>query len=407
MNADTPSTPSPRPRLAARLALALASSALTIALVECSARVAVGDDFVSGLPVGRPDRACAVHDPDLGWRNMPGAVARVKAPRFSYRLRINSKGLRDVEHPYEKEPGTFRIALLGDSIAWGWGVDDGRCFADLIEPRLGVEVINLGVPGYSTDQQLLTLERDGLRYEPDLVLLCFVLNDVLGNLQETSQGRNKPRFVRRDEEWRVAGQPVAPTNVEDEVAATTWLQRLYWHSALLQAFHPPDAEAELAAQAPAAARSSPAPDRDDPVSGLTGQIAHPRSVTAMLLQRLRETCAARGLPLVAFNVAHHHDQYLYWPNNQRRPPAPPNGRPFITSVSEQLALAGRRYGFATLSVDHAMFEQTGEGHVLTCGDGHLNELGNEVVARRLVEELTPIIAACRAGTYRMPVPRAP
>ena len=60
--------------------------------------------------------------------------------------------------------------------------------ADLLAPR-GVEVLNLGVGGYGTAQQLLTLEEDGLRYRPDLVVLGFFLgNDVQNNSRAIETG---------------------------------------------------------------------------------------------------------------------------------------------------------------------------------------------------------------------------
>lgn len=100
---------------------------------------------------------------------------------------INSKGLRDTEYTYEKPDSTFRILLLGDSITLGWGVRQGHIYADVLEKQLNhnlnlprykrFEVINAGVGNYNTEHELYYLESEGLKYHPDMVMICFFVND--------------------------------------------------------------------------------------------------------------------------------------------------------------------------------------------------------------------------------------
>ena len=70
---------------------------------------------------------------------------------------------RDREYPRERRvPGRRRILVLGDSVAWCWGVEREECFTERLEAALpDTDVINAGVPGYSTAQELLYYERDG------------------------------------------------------------------------------------------------------------------------------------------------------------------------------------------------------------------------------------------------------
>jgi hypothetical protein len=112
-----------------------------------------------------------------GWEPRPGAVALIEG----HRTTINADGLRGTLHPHARTPGRPRLLLLGDSVAFGFGVADEETFAADLE-KDGYEVVNLAVPGYGTDQELLRLEHEGASYRPDLVLLHFCLqNDFVDN----------------------------------------------------------------------------------------------------------------------------------------------------------------------------------------------------------------------------------
>lgn len=109
-------------------------------------------------------------------------------PSFRYTLAgsettINRLGYRGREYSAARTPGRTRIVMLGDSITFGYGVRDPETFSVVIETmEPGLEVVNLGVQGYGTDQELLKLEREGLAYAPDVVVLNVCLaNDLLDN----------------------------------------------------------------------------------------------------------------------------------------------------------------------------------------------------------------------------------
>jgi lysophospholipase L1-like esterase len=102
---------------------------------------------------------------------------------------INSHGLRSPETTYEKPPGTFRILNLGDSVVMGWGVREEDTYGRRLESmlneqssgKLRFEVINAGVPGWNLENALSYLQAEGLRYEPDLILLDLTTaNDIKG-----------------------------------------------------------------------------------------------------------------------------------------------------------------------------------------------------------------------------------
>lgn len=100
-------------------------------------------------------------------------------------LTTNSRGLRERELPLAKPPGTRRVVFLGDSVTFGAGVKDDEPFPRLLEGGVNgsdagpVETVNTGVVGYNTIQELARLEQAGLPYQPDVVVLTFVVNDLL------------------------------------------------------------------------------------------------------------------------------------------------------------------------------------------------------------------------------------
>ncbi len=103
---------------------------------------------------------------------------------------INSHGLRGPETTYKKPLGTFRILNLGDSIVMGWGVREENTYGRQLEAALNeenssalhFEVINAGVPGWNLENALAYLQAQGLKYEPDLILLGLTLtNDIKGD----------------------------------------------------------------------------------------------------------------------------------------------------------------------------------------------------------------------------------
>lgn len=147
----------------------------------------------------------------LGWSLVPGARTRMRSPgEFDIAVRINAQGFRaDREYSPAPPPGVLRIVAVGDSFTFGNGAEVHQAFPSLLERRLAAEVINLGVPGYGVDQQLLMLESRGLGFQPDVVLLGLHTPDVFRNTKAFHGGYGKPLF-RIDPQGRLVltGLPV-------------------------------------------------------------------------------------------------------------------------------------------------------------------------------------------------------
>jgi hypothetical protein len=231
------------------------------------------------LPTGYYEK-----DKYIGWKGIPGKETKwVEGRIFSY-VKMNSHGFRDRERNYEKGKDIFRVVVLGDSYTAGLQVPLEQTFPYILEEKLNseksskrLEVLNLGVAGFGTAQEYLTLKHYGLRYHPDLVILAFYINnDVLDNslvLDSKLTGRNindriRPYFALNNGKLEelpfkiqasnpgngegeakrdVAGQlqikylilkfstkffPNVFYSLEDRINGTTWLANFLWKSGI-------------------------------------------------------------------------------------------------------------------------------------------------------------------------------
>jgi lysophospholipase L1-like esterase len=137
--------------------------------------------------------------------------------------RINAHGLRDDRELPPKGPGERRVLVLGDSVAFGLGVEGPRTFPALLEAALDrqrppTRVLNLSVLGYRTAQEVRLFERDGWALEPDAVILAFCLNDFDDYAGDPPPPEPAPAFGLR---WQ-APRRLGPLELPEPVP---WLDR--------------------------------------------------------------------------------------------------------------------------------------------------------------------------------------
>ena len=158
-------------------------------------------------------------DERFGWAFVPGSsFTSAGKGEFQVQVGINSKGLRDREIPYQKEPNVFRILVLGDSFSAALQVPLDHAWHKVAEiklnehPRIGkkIEFINSGVPGYGTTQELLYYRYEGHKYNPDLILLQIYPNDVDEIYQQGRERAHRARapfFVLNGEQLELKNFP--------------------------------------------------------------------------------------------------------------------------------------------------------------------------------------------------------
>ena len=148
-----------------------------------------------------------MYDASKGW--IPKPNLRDVKTFDNKTLNTNSKGLRGkTDFPYTKNKDKVRILILGDSFTFGDEVSDDETYSAHLQAMLPhTEIINMGMHGYGHDQMLILFREEGIKYQPDIVILGFLPLDMSRNLLRFRDFA-KPRFVLDRGELKLTGSPV-------------------------------------------------------------------------------------------------------------------------------------------------------------------------------------------------------
>lgn len=167
---------------APRLLLIVAVQCLIVfGLLECAGRIAdpIG---ISYYPETARFLDRLILEEPIGYRLPPGLHERFHGADVI----VNSLGMRDREVAPTKPPGEVRVLLMGDSVPFGIGVAYEDSIPFQLEnvlnaaapPGRTYRVLNMGVPSYNTEQELVQLQTLGMSLEPDAAVLLFSANDI-------------------------------------------------------------------------------------------------------------------------------------------------------------------------------------------------------------------------------------
>ncbi len=329
----------------------------------------------------RPDPGMIRYDPQWGWRLMPGWTGTHRHRDFTVRYRINERGFRlDPAQPAHRRGRV--VAVVGDSFAFGLGVNDEETFTSLLNRGWSNTYLNLSVPGYSTDQQALLIESVLPEYRPDeLWLVVYVGNDLLDNqfARPLQFNAAKPYFERGPTGLVLQNVPVPlasrplrapPPDLEtavlgEDAARLSWGARSVRRWALARMFR------NLLA------------GRTDYRARLEAHLQPAAELFTALLARIREGTRRAGVELRVLVLA---------------------GRSFVEepgSLSAQYqqffaesVLQGCRAAAVPayhLAAELAAEYQRSGQRLYHPFDGHLNRRGHEVVCQTIVRALAPAL----------------
>jgi hypothetical protein len=274
-------------------ALAAASIAVALVLGEAVVRFALKDETVM-FPRYHTDYRYG----DYTLRGIrPNAQFRHTSVDGSWEFTTNSKGLRaSRDFGYEKAAGTLRVLALGDSHTQGYEVAQGATFAAVLERYLNFhgqksEVLNAGVSGYSTAEAAAYLEAEGIKYQPDVVVLGFFANDYEDNLKAGLFGLEDGKLVARNRE-HIPG--VRIQNLIYAVPGVTWLsENSYFYSV---AFNTVWLHAKNLLTAHAREKAV------DYAVATKSQSKHDVELAAALVERMRRFCEEKGIRFIVVDI---------------------------------------------------------------------------------------------------------
>jgi lysophospholipase L1-like esterase len=262
-------------------------------------------------------------------------------------VNTNESGLR-TKVSAMADLGTFRVAVMGDSNVFGWGVNDGATFASVAQRQLrtlGVaeaEVINAGQPGYSTAQIQWFFAQKVQAYKPDLTIVFVSLHDF-------------NRTLISDNEARLGGAGLRAklrVGLAQESRIYEWLRRRLfplWATVQL-----------LPSDAPDATRVPRVSDAE----------------RAMLLDDMRTLAESWGGAVTVGLLPDYSDLTR------------PVGPPAVPKVSAAWALAyGADRGLEPVDLRESCVGLEADSLVFSYDQDHMNAAGHKVVGEALAQEL--------------------
>lgn len=164
-------------------AIAISGASLLLAIFAVELGIRTVDPFgISYYELAGEYTRDKIADEHLVFRHKPSWEKRYGDVLVTY----NERGLRD-RPILPKAEGEYRILALGDSVTFGWGVAQDQIFTSRLEQLLQgrlqrpVRVINSGVGAYNTVQEVTYFKQEGITFQPDLVMLTYVANDIEEN----------------------------------------------------------------------------------------------------------------------------------------------------------------------------------------------------------------------------------
>lgn len=386
---------------------------LLITLGATAAIAAVGELGLRTAGV-RFDATFYAPDRQLGWALRPGVEGWFVSEGSQF-VRINSDGMRAREYAIHKSPNTIRIAVLGNSWTEALQVPVEKTFCSILERRLSgspcasgrnVEVLNFGVSGYATAQELLQLRTRIWKYDPDIVLVAFyTLRDVLNNIRRFNSAANpaqSPYFVFAgdrlvlDDAFRNLPQIEAASSFRARIRGDVADRLRLFQAAnrLVRLLRIGAAKATMSTAVATAPRGLPEDAIYAPPAST--EIAEAWNVTEGLLLLVRDEVAAHNAALLIVTLANRTQTHPDITTRQRYMER--LGVSSLDYADQRIRAFGASSGIRVTSLAQRLAARASENGTFlngfpntASGEGHWNEIGHQAAGDAIADDVCSLL----------------
>ncbi|MBP9865164.1 MAG: SGNH/GDSL hydrolase family protein [Candidatus Omnitrophica bacterium] len=358
----------------------------------------------------------AIADPWLGWRLAPGHNYwyGYENPQ-PVRWNVNRHGWRGTDWTEQKPAEVYRIALLGDSYVEALQVEEKAAFGALAEKSLTaqtgrkIQMLNFGRSCNTQSEELLILQREILKFNPDMVVLFyFAINDIGDLHPSTSLSLMRP-FYTENADGSLALD--VSFKYSREFRLKQWINPLKQHSALISLLTERFIMLQRVQQAQNIGILSDDPHAEHSLKAylsLATQTPEPQytanyALSKRLLREMKDLCQRRGIRFMLVNI----DLPSYRPEVEAQfKSADPTFDPlFFDRDLQAFALSE---GFDFIGLEEIFRKQYQKNAKIlhfkywdTLGTqgyweygahtGHWNYAGHQLVAETLTEKIAPLL----------------
>lgn len=292
-----------------------------------------------------------------------------------WKFTTNAQGFRDTEdYAREKPKGVLRVIALGDSHTEGFEVRQDRTYPEIIEQSLKkhglkAQVLNTGISGFSTAEELAFLENDGLKYAPDVVVVGFFANDFEDNVKAGLFGLESGALVTK----KTTHQPgVRVLDVINSVFLLRWLsENSYFYSLGLNTAWSTAKSVLLSESENAIATEYSIPTEE------VGD--YKRALAEVLFERLHAVCGAHKIPLIVLDIPS-----MDYGDREKA---------FISSIPPDFEEDLRKAADALILSDDVLGRYRGLTDIhLPYGHNHISEFSHLMLGLRVTDEILKLRA---------------
>lgn len=357
--------------------------------------VVVGEVFIRAFfpqnSIGRSitGKRFSERDEALGMRYRPGAIWRFSHPEYEVQYSINEDGFRDSRrHPIPKPDGTTRVLLVGDSFTFGQGVNYEEIWSVIVEKRLEesgnnhIDLVKAGIQGMDTRSEFILMRRLLEKYQYDMVIVAFLINDLYTNtLHGIQDSQENPKA--RDVDQIISDKSNRSIGGWSDIA-----KGIFVGSGRNRTFHLLTLGRRIAigSEAIYCKLYFMMPDRGDFLTiPLAPSVQEKLRITTILLEKMVDYLDALGKKLIVLSIPQQAQVLCHEQVTE-------SDAIDIAFYDRYFSDRAKEHGFTWVTTLDAFTKSNhNKNELFYRFDGHLTPAGNEVVAGLFLREVMPLI----------------